>query len=907
MLRIGRVYRNFRNIRIKLSSTVLDISASTILIAFSMGSALPLTLTSTAHASGVVDISSVADLRNAIEHQADGQTWTIEPGTYGLTPFNDISAGCPSSCQTGWYFPVTANNITIKGIGNPTVYGNSYTTDGDWSTQDLMAIFGNNVTVNGLTLMPKVEPNKTIEVVGNNTTIENTTIEPNTLVDPSEYTNLSDQTEAQWGGSIYYNGAGGTQKLKKVTIENGGISYHAAAAGVHLSFSNVTLSYATNADWINGYRYSNHFDNPTGSMLTGTPKVVYHVSSTLNNLNDVLANLQDNDVVSLDSNLTTSQQITLTKSVTLNGNDHTISPSFTKTDNSNNSALGIQASNVTVNSLIENGKGGTNLHGINVFGSNNISLNNVTVENNNRTGLNVNSSAVTVKNLTTAHDGWDGVDVDKPGAVLTVNGTSHHTETTPDIYVDSSSVGKVNDTNGQYYIIANKVNAGDQAYYLKPTVPTNGKPNNGFEATNNFYFTWSGSKGTAPLTYEYQTSLNPASKNGVLTTGIWDNIKNGNNVQKNLTSPKILSVGAPDGTWYWQVRAIDARGGTSDWSPIWSATIDTHAPTGLTNVSPDNGTYTTTGKLAQINWSAATDANGPVTYFYESSNSSTTNPTDGAFTNPAYVSGPLSTNSIDTPGTPAGAYYWHVKAADVAGNSTPWTSAWKVTVDNTRPTVKIVNPTDFSKPFPEGPIVTVNATDSESGLQMLVTHIYNSTNTLLPICGSATSGELTAGEMSCDLSSLPNGTYYIKAGAFDKAGNNTTVTSDSFTISKSPLVVVNNAITIHPSNPFTNNGIITSNNVQPTSPTSLQGSNNDVAVVGGGNNASNDDENGHVKGASTIAPNTATMNTIKAANVKNVSSNFFGLAWYWWVLVVLVVFALIYTVYRRANIDDVKR
>lgn len=907
MLRFGRVYRNYRNTQTKLISTVLDISASTILIAFSMGSALPLTLTNVVHANGVVDISSVADLRNAIENQADGQTWTIEPGTYGLAPFNDITAGCPSSCQTGWYFPITANNITIKGIGNPTIYGNSYTANGDWSTQDLMAIFGNKVTVNGLTLMPKVEPNKTIEVVGNNTTIENTTIEPNTLVDPSEYTNLSDQTEAQWGGSIYYNGAAGTQRLQKVTIDNGGVSYHAAAAGVHLSFSNVTLNYATNADWINGYRYSNHFDNPTGSKLTGTPKVVYHVSSTLNNLNDVLSNLQDNDTISIDSNLTTSQQITLTKSVTLNGNGHTISPSFTKTDNSNNSALGIQANTVTVNNLVENGKNGTDLHGINVFGSNNVNINNVTVENNNHSGLNVDGSAVTVKNLTTAHDGWDGVDVDKLGAVLTVNGTSHHNETTPDIYVDSSSVGQVVDTNSQYYFVSNVSQPGDRAYYLKPTVPTNGKPNGGFETTNNFYFTWNGSKGPAPLTYEYQTSLNPASKNGVLTTGIWNNIKNGNSVQKNLTSPKILSVGAPDGTWYWQVRAIDARGGASNWSPIWSAAIDTHAPTGLTNVSPDNGTYTTTTKLAQISWSAATDANGPVTYFYESSNSSTTNPTDGAFTNPAYVSGPLNTNSIDTLGTPAGTYYWHVKAVDAAGNSTPWTSAWKVTVDNTRPTVKIVSPTDFSKLFSEGPTVTVSATDPDSGLQTIVTHIYDSTNKLQPICGSATSAELAAGEMSCDLSSLPNGTYYIKAGAFDKAGNNSTVTSDSFTISKSPLVVVNNDVTIHPSNPFTNNGNITSNNVQPTSPTPLQGSNNNVAVVGGGNYTSNNDENGHVKGASITMPNTATMNTIKAANVKNVASKFFGVAWYCWALVVLIVFALIFTVYRRANIDDFKQ
>ena len=38
--------------------------------------------------------------------------------------------------------------------------------------------------------------------------------------------------------------------------------------------------------------------------------------------------------------------------------------------------------------------------------------------------------------------------------------------------------------------------------------------------------------------------------------------------------------------------------------------------------------------------------------------------------------------------------------------------------------------------------------------------------------------------MSCDLSSLPEGTYHIKAGAFDKAGNNKTISSGDFVIDK---------------------------------------------------------------------------------------------------------------------------
>lgn len=55
---------------------------------------------------------------------------------------------------------------------------------------------------------------------------------------------------------------------------------------------------------------------------------------------------------------------------------------------------------------------------------------------------------------------------------------------------------------------------------------------------------------------------------------------------------------------------------------------------------------------------------------------------------------------------------------------------------------------------------------------------------VLTTCGSATSAQVSAGSMSCDLSSLPNGTYYIKAGAFDNANNNKTINSGNFVISR---------------------------------------------------------------------------------------------------------------------------
>ena len=44
----------------------------------------------------------------------------------------------------------------------------------------------------------------------------------------------------------------------------------------------------------------------------------------------------------------TSEQVTVNKDVTINGNSRTLDADFTKTDNGNNSAIGVQADGVTI-------------------------------------------------------------------------------------------------------------------------------------------------------------------------------------------------------------------------------------------------------------------------------------------------------------------------------------------------------------------------------------------------------------------------------------------------------------------------------------------------------------------------------------------------------------------------------
>ena len=132
--------------------------------------------------------------------------------------------------------------------------------------------------------------------------------------------------------------------------------------------------------------------------------------------------------------------------------------------------------------------------------------------------------------------------------------------------------------NGEYCFVINDMN-GLRATRLftvsngGPSVPSLLWPVNGdIEPTNDFYFKWSPSTETpsSTITYEFHSSQDPAETNGVLTTGLW--------TSPVLTTSSIHSVGAPDGAWYWQVRAIDAAGNMSAWSPIGTMTIDTVPP-----------------------------------------------------------------------------------------------------------------------------------------------------------------------------------------------------------------------------------------------------------------------------------------------------------------------------------------
>ena len=77
--------------------------------------------------------------------------------------------------------PITQDNITIKGTGNTVIYSSDETTNGAHASQNVITVFGDNVTLEDLIIKPRVSANKNVEVNGKNFTMKNCTVEVGSL------------------------------------------------------------------------------------------------------------------------------------------------------------------------------------------------------------------------------------------------------------------------------------------------------------------------------------------------------------------------------------------------------------------------------------------------------------------------------------------------------------------------------------------------------------------------------------------------------------------------------------------------------------------------------------------------------------------------------------------------------
>lgn len=364
----------------------------------------------------------------------------------------------------------------------------------------ILALFGVVASAQAATLFGPV-----------NTTVDNTGEYSTGLVDASSYENLTlffeyDSEALETGESFTYGWRDGGGDNDLATIP--GVDADVFASPVPVS---VPLPLGAQVADLEIYVSVNAANSPasdfveitnleiTGDLAACAPQYDVAGPTDIQNTTtgEYFSSLQDavndcdtvdGDTILMGADVVTVAQVNLSKTITLDGGGNTLFANFARTDNSNNSALGIiDTDDVTVKNLTIDSTGGTNLHGINVYLSNGVVVENVASKNN-RSGLVVNGSEVTATDYRTAGNVWHGINVAQGGGVtdqakLTINATSEHSEVapTPHIFVDDIDFDYVvDDVDGQYTFIEfafpslAKPDRIARAYYLDGDTDTDG-------------------------------------------------------------------------------------------------------------------------------------------------------------------------------------------------------------------------------------------------------------------------------------------------------------------------------------------------------------------------------------------------------------------------------------------------
>ena len=181
-----------------------------------------------------IKITNDAELIQAINNQQKDQYWVLSAGTYDIDQSRTtVSYGG----ESGWYLPIVADGITIRGEGEVVLTSTVESPNGNWSTQNFITVIGDNVTIRDLTVVCKKEVNKAIEILGENTTIKNVT--------------FNAPQGIKFAGSIYLNpalkegnteGDIGTLTLDNVKLNRGRITASGANKG-KIVFNNVKIDW----------------------------------------------------------------------------------------------------------------------------------------------------------------------------------------------------------------------------------------------------------------------------------------------------------------------------------------------------------------------------------------------------------------------------------------------------------------------------------------------------------------------------------------------------------------------------------------------------------------------------------------------------------------------------------------
>ncbi len=464
--------------------------------------------------------------------------------------------------------------------------------------------------------------------------------------------------------------------------------------------------------------------------------------------------------------------------------------------------------------------------------------------------------------------------------------------------------------NGPYCVLvsARDISAHNTTPLFKSTLIDNTAPdvpillspgNNSAQNFNNFWFDWTDV--VDAVSYEVQFSQsNSTDSNGALNVGVWS----GDASHNQPTESRAWSSGA-NGTWYWQVRAVDAAGNKSVWTSTWKMTIDMVAPDVPTaSLSQDsNGANVPNGGTTNSQYFTFTLGSSTDTIRYQLRywNDIPGSPFKaGSPWNPTDLAGYSPTLGIykDNFTQGDGIHYFSFSACDAAGSCSAYGAPFVVTYDSTAPVLTINSLLSTTNTSP-----TFTGTTTDPGAPVILT--VDSVDHAAMVNPDGTWSATVTGP-------LTPGSYTAVASSTDASGNASTPANQPFTVTAAVAGVSTNTPS---SNTNTNDSGATGANTAGTT------TKKKTIVV------TSTDSNGEVLAAETTqdaAANTdaqieedmsnarsgalgSTTNTQEDGTASTSCSKVLGLCWYYWIPVIVIALVIMGIIYgnRRDRISTV--
>lgn len=175
------------------------------------------------YSNGSETYQTAEALATALENLQENSKVVLSSGTYSMIPSDDVGLGD----QSGWLFVVDADNVAIvAGDGqNVTIDSSDGTPNGNWSSQNLVTISGDNAVLAGLNLGTRPSKNKSVEVIGNNAIIDSCTFLEDAVLyfggDEINKLTVKDCTFKNGASLVICNGVSGEIVVTGNTFENG--------------------------------------------------------------------------------------------------------------------------------------------------------------------------------------------------------------------------------------------------------------------------------------------------------------------------------------------------------------------------------------------------------------------------------------------------------------------------------------------------------------------------------------------------------------------------------------------------------------------------------------------------------------------------------------------------------------